>query len=235
MNDLGSWPWDPFAFKRWSKFDPRRIAFVTWSRFQELRSRSLFERVAIPLTSEPNAGNAAACEQTDTAVTKEQAASLISALRNTEQLLNPIVEIGCYRGVTTQLLASNTVRNVIGVDPFAGYGGAQQDYEKFRERTRHLTNVIHLRCTSGEAARKMAQSQFSFVFIDAVHDYVNTRFDSLAWGSLLRPNGVIAFHDTDDRAFAGTRRAVFDLIQTPSFELEMHVRNLVVLRKSFWI
>jgi predicted O-methyltransferase YrrM len=232
MRDARAWPWDPFAFKRWSKFDPRRMAFVAWSRLQEQRSRRLFDRVAIRLTPEVNFESAPPFEQSDTAVTKEQAGCLIRALHDTEQFSDPIAEIGCYRGVTTRLLASNTMRKVIGVDPFAGYGGAQQDYERFRERTGHLVNVTHLRCTSGEAARKMAQFQFSFVFIDAVHDYVNTRFDSIAWASLLRANGVIAFHDTDERHFAGTRRAVFDLVRESPLSLEIHVPNLVVLRNT---
>ena len=94
-----------------------------------------------------------------------------------------------------------------------------------------MPNVIHLRRTSGEAARELVNDSVSFVFIDAVHDYVNTRFDAIAWHSLLGPGGLIAFHDTDNLQFAGTRRAVFELMRERSLSLEEHVGNLVILRK----
>jgi predicted O-methyltransferase YrrM len=171
-------------------------------------------------------------EQADTAVTPEQAACLLAALRCTEHMSTPVVEVGCYRGVTTKLLATNTARNLLGVDPFAGYGGAEQDLKIFQKRIDGVSNVIHLRRTSGEAARQLVKDRFSVVFIDAVHDYVNTRFDSIAWCSLIEKGGLIAFHDTDEANFPGTRRAVFELMRKHSLSLEEHLANLVILRKS---
>ena len=228
---IGSWPFDPFSFKRWSKCDPRRLSFVVWSRLQEQWSRSRFDRFQIPLDSTNPPGTPVIYEQTDTAVTLEQAALLIAALQSTEHMPEPVVEVGCYRGVTTKLLATNTTRKFIGVDPFAGYGSAEQDLKIFRDRVENITNLIHLRCTSGDAARQLINDRFSFVFIDAVHDYVNVRFDSIAWCSLLQKNGLIAFHDTDNSKFAGTRRAVFELMRGRLLNLEKHVGNLVILRK----
>jgi predicted O-methyltransferase YrrM len=225
------WPFDPFHFKQWSKCDPRRLAFVAWSRLQDYRSRSQFNQFEIPLKSTNPIGSPPSYDQTDTAVTPAQAACLIAALRSTEHMTEPVVEVGCYRGVTTSLLATNTARKLIGVDPFAGYGGAEQDLKIFQRRVAGIPNVIHLRRTSGEAARQLMNDSVSFVFIDAVHDYVNTRFDSIAWHSLLQGNGLIAFHDTDERQFAGTRRAVFELLRRRSLNLEEHVGNLVILRK----
>lgn len=225
------WPFDPFRFKRWSKSDPRRSTFVAWGRLQELWSRSRFNQFEIPFKSTNLLGTPPLYDRTDTAVTGEQAVCLISALRCTEHMTEPVIEVGCYRGVTTELIATNTTRKLIGVDPFTGYGGAPQDLKIFQQRVGHLPNVVHLRRTSGEAARELIKNSFSFVFIDAVHDYVNTRFDSIAWHSLLRKNGLIAFHDTDDPKFAGTRRAVFELMRQRSLYLEGHVANLVILRK----
>ena len=225
------WPFDPFRFKRWSKCDPRRLAFVAWSRLQEHWSRSRFNQFDIPLKSTNAVGAPPTYDQVDTAVTPEQAACLIAALRSTEHMTEPVVEVGCYRGVTTKLLGANTTRKLVGVDPFAGYGGAEQDLKIFQQRIEGLSNVLHLRLTSGEAARQLRNDSVSFVFIDAVHDYVNTRFDAIAWYTLLQQNGLIAFHDTDNRQFAGTRRAVFELMRQCSLSLEEHVGNLVILRK----
>jgi predicted O-methyltransferase YrrM len=227
----GTWPFDPFSFKRWSKCNPRRVAFVVWSRFQEQWSRSRFDRFKIPLHSTNATETPLIYEQTDTAVTLEQAALLIAALHSTEHMIEPVVEVGCYRGVTTRSLANNTSRKFIAVDPFAGYGGAEEDLKVFRDRVENIPNLIHFRCTSGEAAQQLINERFSFVFIDAVHDYVNVRFDSIAWCSLLQKDGLIAFHDTDDRKFAGTRRAVFELMRRHLLGLEDHVENLAILRK----
>src|SRR5688500_7264028 len=112
------WPFDPFRFKRWSKCDPRRLAFVAWSRFQEHWSRSRFNQFDIALKSTRAVGTPPMYDQADTAVTPEQAARLIAALRSTEHMTEHVVAVGCYRGVTTKLLAANTARKLIGVDPF---------------------------------------------------------------------------------------------------------------------
>jgi predicted O-methyltransferase YrrM len=227
-----AWPFDPFHFKRWPKFDPRRLAFVAWSRFQEYQSRRYFDRFEIPYAMPSETNPVPQLDQADTAVTPEQAALLLFALRSTENMPEPIVEVGCYRGVTSKLFAANTTRKFIGVDPFAGYGGAENDFEAFRRRLAGMPNVVHLRQTSGEAALALSGGCLSFVFIDAVHDYVNGRFDSIAWSSLVRRGGLIAFHDTDQRGFAGTRRAVFELLSGGSVVLEHHVENLVIVKKS---
>jgi predicted O-methyltransferase YrrM len=202
-----------------------------WSRLQESWARLKFEKFSVPLLGPGGNERLPSLDQFDTAVTPEQAMILVSGIASTEHLVEPVVEVGSFRGVTTRLLASRTARKFIAVDPFRGYGGAAADLRLFEERISSLPNVIHLRESSGEAARRLRGDCFSFVFIDAVHDYVNTRFDSIAWGSLLRKDGLIAFHDTDNRAFAGTRRAVFELHAGGQFELQNHVHDLVVLRK----
>lgn len=229
---LEEWPFDPFRFKKWSKADPRRLAFVAWSRLQERWSRTRFDRNEIPLKTSYLLGSSPLYDREDTAVTPEQATRLMAAIGSTEHMTEPVAEVGCYRGVTTCLLARNTIRKFICVDPFSGYGGAEKDLELFKRRVADIPNVIHLRRTSGEAAQELINERLSFVFIDAVHDYVNTHFDSIAWSSLLRKDGLIAFHDTDERMFAGTRRAVFELLHRRGFILEEHVPNLVILRKS---
>lgn len=140
-----------------------------------------------------------------------------------------MVEVGAYRGVTTEKLAHFTDRMVIAVDPFKGYGGAAKDYQLFKRRTESLSNVIHLRRTSGEAARDWPYSRPGCVFIDAVHDYVNTWHDALVWGHLVRNRGLLCFHDTDEKQFAGTRRAVYHIAKF--WQVWGSCENLVILRK----
>ena len=68
----------------------------------------------------------------------------------------------------------------------------------------------------------------SFLFIDAVHDYVNTAFDIATWSPLLVPGGILALHDTDQEIFAGTRRAAFETLGHDHFELLAHPSNLTL-------
>jgi FkbM family methyltransferase len=201
-----------------------------WSRAQEWRSRRGYDSNSLRLLAR-SSGPAPEFDQQDTSVTPPQARELLAALLATEAMTGPIVEVGSYRGVTTHLLATHTRRPIVAVDPFAGYGGAEEELMRFNQRIAGLQNVTHLRLTSGEAAHKPLVANCSFVFIDAVHDYVNTRFDGMTWAGRLCPGGMLAFHDTDQKTFAGTRRFVTEWSRHPDFELYSHVDNLTIFRK----
>jgi hypothetical protein len=152
---------------------------------------------------------------------------LLQALAMTEDLASTVaVEVGCYRGETTRCLAGATARTIVAVDPYQGYGGADEDFARFRAKVGETSNVIHEPKTSGDAARNWAHPAASFVFIDAVHDYVNTSFDIEAWLPKLVPGGFLALHDVDQEIFAGTRRAAFELLDR--LELVAHPPNLAI-------
>jgi hypothetical protein len=116
----------------------------------------------------------------------------------------------------------------VAVDPYSGYGGAEAECEHFLGRVAGLENVILERKTSGAAARAWRHGPASFLFIDAVHDYVNTAFDIATWSPLLVPGGILALHDTDQEIFAGTRRAAFETHGHDRFELLAHPSNLTL-------
>ena len=157
-------------------------------------------------------------------------AHLLSALRATEHIRQTaIVEIGSYRGETTRCLAQATSRHVFAIDPYIGYGGAGEDYRRFKSRTDDLPNVTHLKATSGSAARAWKDVPISLLFIDAVHDYVNVHHDISIWKNLVVGGGFVALHDTDDPRFAGSRRAVFEAAR--QFEMWAHPAGMVMLRK----
>ncbi len=221
---------DPFAMKNRPKWHPERLAFTTLARVREWESRREFERYQIPdahfrnLPSEP-----VGVDWAETSVTPFQMRHLIEALKLTEGMMETVVaEIGSYRGETTRCLAQHTNRPLIAVDPYSGYGGAEDDLRRFESKTIDLPNVQLKRMTSGDAARNWSHGPISFVFIDAVHDYVNTSFDLDAWSELVVPRGIIALHDTDQPQFAGTRRAAFESLGR--FELLAHPDNLTLLR-----
>ena len=228
-------PVDPFQFKQFSKLHPRRLWFTLVARLQERKAQTRFHQYVIPLSSPDVAdANVPSYPDADTAVTPAQMAVLLKAVQDTKAVPGLAVEIGAYRGVTTAILASRAERNYIAVDPYIGYGGADSDFEQMKQRVSGFTNVTHLRMTSGEASRNLSGKEASFVFVDAVHDYVNALFDGAAWGGKLTSGGLIAFHDTDSEGFAGVQRAVWEMLNNKlsGYALYAHVEGLVVLRKT---
>jgi predicted O-methyltransferase YrrM len=223
---------DPFSLKSRSYHNPKRAVYTAWFRFQDWRSRRRFERFAIPLKRPPDGPPAPPPPAGDTAVTPDQYCCLWAALHATEILTGTcIVEIGAYRGTTTRFLAQNTSRPVIAIDPFIGYGGNLEDLAKFQANTADLPNLSHRRLTSGQGrAEWTAGRSIGLLFIDAVHDYANTRFDIETWLPVVAAGGVIALHDVDQFSFAGTRRAAAELLgRHPLFA---HVDNLAAFQIS---
>jgi hypothetical protein len=167
----------------------------------------------------------------DTAVTRRQLTYLRHALAAAEGTTGTVaVEVGAFRGATTRVLASSTRLRYVAVDPYVGYGGSEQDLVAFQARILGLTNVQHCRKTSGAAARSWQHGPIAFLFVDAVHDFVNTSFDLAVWAPLLAPGALVAMHDTDSYAYAGTRLAARRFAR--GRELVAHIENLVIVRMS---
>lgn len=226
---------DPFEFKHLPKWHPRRFVPTLYAKTQDLYAWCRFDKYELPQRVPKPLPESPPFDAEDTAVTNLQMQNLLKAARRASQDLpeGTFVEIGCYRGVTTRRLAQAVAPvDVVGVDPFIGWGGADNDLLRFRRRIDHLENVDHVRETSGEAARNWRRGPVSFVFVDAVHDYWNTCHDLQAWAQHLVSGGYLAAHDTDQAQFAGTRRAVFEMASSRSFCLYSHVENLVVLQKK---
>lgn len=220
---------DPFAVKRHSKWHPLRVASVATSRGLEVVSRAFFLRAALPTVTIPEAEKEMDGPLEDTAVTRRQLAYLRHALAVAEGTTGTVaVEVGAYRGATTRCLASSTALRYVAVDPYVGYGGGEQDLAAFQARVAGLANVEHHRMTSGVAARSWRHGPVAFLFVDAVHDFVNTSFDLAAWSPLLAPGALVAMHDTDAYPYAGTRVAAWRFAR--GRELVAHIDNLVIVR-----
>src|SRR5437899_10683906 len=114
----------------------------------------------------------------ETAVTSGQLEILFSALAHTEKMSEGIAEIGAWRGITTAALAGHTVRRVYAIDPHKEneFPGINEAFEVFRKRTSPFSNVVYLRRSSGDAAIEVSCTPLSWIFVDAIHDYINTRF-----------------------------------------------------------
>ncbi len=166
----------------------------------------------------------------DTAVTAGQREVLARALKQTENIKLPVVEIGAWHGVTTAVLAEMTSRLVYAIDPYKDATGDENDMQMMQERIRGLTNVKHIRLSSGEAVKMLEHERFSLIFVDAIHDYLNTWFDFRAWGALVVKEGMIAFHDVDD--FPGANLACRRILKRKGFVPWGYCPNIVVFRRE---
>lgn len=135
-----------------------------------------------------------------------------------------VLEIGSYCGRSTICLAQNA-KSVTAVDPFDGRatpepGGTLQ---RFLENIhRHGVNgrVAAEVGTSAEVLPKLAPASFDLVFIDGAHDRESVETDIRLARELLRPGGLLAFHDyrvcagdvNDGRFDPGVTGAVNELL-----------------------
>lgn len=109
-----------------------------------------------------------------------------------------VLEIGSYCGRSTICLAQKA-KHVHAVDTFDGRGTPSEG-DTFNLFRRNLIRygvdktVTVLRGTSSEILPNMPRV-FDLVFIDGSHDYESVNEDIELSLSVLRPNGVIAFHD----------------------------------------
>jgi predicted O-methyltransferase YrrM len=218
---------DPFFIKKYPKWHPQRLAFTLQARLTEREAKSNFDKYALPELLIPDLPPSPPLDYCNTAVTPIQMQHLLAALSTTEHLKDTvIVELGAYRGITTQALARATSRQVVAIDPYIGYGGSEEDYQIFKSNTGSIQNITHERKSSGDAAGNWNHGPISLVFIDALHDYVNTAFDIQAWSPLIAKGGILACHDTDEESFPGTRKAVFEF--SSSSQQFAHPENLTI-------
>lgn len=225
---------DPFQVKRLPKWHPRRVVKTLVAWIEDKKARWDYEKHRLPECVFEDLPDCPDFHTEDTAVTLKQMRHLLEICRRcTEKHQEGVfVEVGSYRGSTTMCLGKAVrPRTYVAVDPFMGWGGAEDDLRVFKQKTSGLENVVHERTTSGEAARSWQYGPIAFVFVDAVHNYWNTNFDLSVWSERVKKGGYIAAHDTDTKAFAGTRRAVYEKANTEDFEVCVHVPDLVILRK----
>jgi hypothetical protein len=137
----------------------------------------------------------------------------LPALLNARGLQGRGVEIGVKLGVYSDELLSNWHgEELVSIDPwlsadpdeYVDRSNVSQDefdryYEQTRERlSRHGSRSSIWRMTSVEAAAKVPDHSFDFVYIDARHDYESVKEDLAAWCAKVRPGGILAGHDYVD-------------------------------------
>lgn len=167
----------------------------------------------------------------ETAVTAGQQELLFRALARTANMPQAIAEIGAWRGITTVALTERTERRVYAIDPHKKdeFPGINEAFDAFQARIKEFPHVIHVRHSSGGAAKELSQTPLSLVFVDAMHDYINTWFDFWTWSELLVPGGIILLHDVDDHV--GTNLACRKILRLKNYRAWGYCPNIVALEK----
>jgi predicted O-methyltransferase YrrM len=144
-----------------------------------------------------------------------------------------VLEIGSYCGRSTVCLAQKALA-VYAVDTFDGRGTAMEGntYPLFVKNLRRYgveARVHPLVGTSAEILPNLPPT-FDAVFVDGSHDYESVKRDAELARAVLRPGGLLAFHDCSDKD-PEVRRAVGELIRAGA-EVLRQVDSLVVIRPA---
>lgn len=110
-----------------------------------------------------------------------------------------VLEIGSFCGRSTVCIAQ-TAESVVCIDPFTGAGTSDRR-DTLAEFEHNITSfgvgekVEAFQGTTGEIAPGLPSDSFDLVFIDGAHDFNSISLDVAAAERLLKPGGLIAFHD----------------------------------------
>ena len=228
---------DPFLIKQRSKLHPARILYTAGARIIESEARANFGAYELPhLDPAPGVTQvvvppSAVDQRVNTRLTLIRLQMVLYyASVKFRQLGGAVGEVGCYRGVTTRALAEHTRALIYAIDPFAEYGGNSDDFATFCQNISGHPNIVHIKKTSGQARKDFASPCFSFIFLDAVNDYVNVKHDAQSWGELLIGRGGIAINGADDIVYPGCHKAVYDFAMGP-YDLIAHSHGMCVFER----
>lgn len=160
-----------------------------------------------------------------------------AGLCNNHNLLVDAVEIGTHRGVFARNFLTKWKGNMLWcIDPWKDDLEGYKDVICWPRETDYLTTLISLavepeihrrstviRATSAEAIKMLHPNlRFSFIYIDANHQYEFVKFDIETYYPLLRDGGILAGHDYTE-ILPGVIKAVD----------EFSIKNNLIVYKTF--
>lgn len=141
-----------------------------------------------------------------------------------------VLEIGSYCGKST-ICMSQAAESVVAVDPHDGRATDKPRstlFEMLGNLAKYqVSNVTVEKTTSADWIATYQGEPFDLVFIDGAHDYDSVRFDQYVALKVVKPGGVIAFHDYrkhprehDGGWDPGVTQAVNEFVAENGFEME---------------
>lgn len=125
-------------------------------------------------------------------------------LYETAKTMDSIVEIGSYRGRSTDALLNGCKGTVYAIDPFIipTVGPNANSYEIFVKNVGHYPNLKVLKMQSQSALAHFMDQSVDMVFIDGCHIFSECRFDITHW--LPKTRKLICGHDYYPESFRET-------------------------------
>jgi predicted O-methyltransferase YrrM len=124
-------------------------------------------------------------------------------LANKAKTMRSIVEVGSWKGRSTQTLLENCPGTVFAVDHFLGSEDERTSTHKeaterdifleFWENVGHYKNLVAMRMSSVKAASFFRPGSVDMVFIDGCHNKENVQADLIAWVSIAKV--LVCGHD----------------------------------------
>jgi len=113
-----------------------------------------------------------------------------------------MVEIGCFRGVSTAIFA-RYAKTVYAVDPWltrTDFTEIPRDWmekaePQFDRVMAEFPNIIKKKGLSVERARDFEDESLDAMYLDADHSEAHIRADLAAWIPKIKKGGVVAGHD----------------------------------------
>jgi cephalosporin hydroxylase len=149
------------------------------------------------------------------------------------------VEIGSAHGRSATVLAEaalNTGSQVVCIDSFPEDYYGQPKFGDYARREFHknvlekFKNVHLLDMTSKEAAEGWKlNEEISVLFVDGDHSYEGVSTDCQLWLPRVASGGYVGFHDYNNVAFDGVKRAAD--MYTKDWPLTDTIWNLIIRKK----
>lgn len=112
------------------------------------------------------------------------------------------MEIGSYLGGTLFVLCqlAQADARILSLDLYRGnLGGARKliyySFLRGRQKLHIVTGDSHSAATQSGITKRLGASKLDFLFIDGDHSYDGVKRDFEMYSPLVRPGGLIAFHD----------------------------------------
>lgn len=139
-----------------------------------------------------------------------------------------VLEIGSYCGLSTVCIA-RTAESVTAVDYFDGRGTPSPG-DTLPEFNRNIERYgVADKVTAVHADDSIPLPAYDLAFIDAAHDYDSVAADIKRCLEVLKPGGLLAFHDFKHPSHPGIEEAVDELL-IDGFELISTTQTLAVVR-----
>lgn len=142
-------------------------------------------------------------------------------LYETAKTVDSILEIGSWKGRSTNALLSGCKGTVTACDTFEGsddasdltywMAGQENIKEQFVKNVGNFENLEVLHMTSEDASKSSMQAEM--IFIDATHTYEGVKKDIELWKD--RATKILCGHDFDEVNWAGVCKAVRETLGEP--------------------